>query len=101
MEPWFNDQLQPKIIANNGKITVQFNDERYRYYMDSLNTNRVLLNSFPSELRNQITEKPFSSEFKQEVGSYLSQVASYFNKHGWENKLVFNSPIDEPNTKED
>jgi hypothetical protein len=33
--------------------------------------------------------------------SYLSQVESYFEKHGWKNRLVFNSPVDEPNTKED
>lgn len=101
MEPWFNDQLQPKIIVNDGKVTVQFNDERYKYYMDSLNTNRVLLNSYPSELRNQLSSKPFSPEFKQEAGSYLSQVADYFKKHGWEDRLVFNSPIDEPGSKED
>ncbi|HEX5555363.1 MAG TPA: glycoside hydrolase domain-containing protein [Chitinophagaceae bacterium] len=101
MEPWFNDQLQPRIAVHNGKVTVQFNDERYKYYMDSLNTNRVLLNSYPSALKKQITSKQFSPEFRQVVGSYLSQVASYFKDHGWKDRLVFNSPIDEPNTKED
>lgn len=101
MEPWFNDQLQPKVIVHNEKVTVQFNDERYRYYMDSLRTNRVLLNSYPSELKRQIMVKEFSPEFRKMVGSYLTQVASYFEKHGWKDKLVFNSPIDEPDSKED
>lgn len=101
MEPWFNDQLQPKVIVHHEKITVQFNDERYRYYMDSLKTNRVLLNSYPSELKRQIMVKEFSPEFRKMVGSYLTQVASYFEKHGWKDKLVFNSPIDEPDSKED
>jgi hypothetical protein len=101
MEPWFNDQLQPAIIVHNEQVTVQFNDERYRYYMDSLHTNRVLLNSFPSELKEQISSKEFSPAFKQIVSSYLSQVASYFKRNGWEDRLVFNSPIDEPNTKAD
>lgn len=101
MEPWFNDQLQPKVIVHNEKVTVQFNDERYRYYMDSLKTNRVLLNSYPSELKRQIMVKEFSPEFRKMVGSYLTQVASYFEKHGWKDKLVFNSPIDEPDSKED
>lgn len=100
MEPWFNDQLQPEIVVSNGKVVVSFNDERYKFYMDSLNTKRVLLSSYPSELRKGVTSKPFSPIFRQEVSSYIQQVASYFRKHSWEKRLVFNSPIDEPDSKE-
>lgn len=99
MEPWFNDQLQPEIIVSNGKVVVSFNDERYKYYMDSLNTKRVLLSSYPSGLSKGVTSKPFSPVFRQEVSSYIQQVASYFRRHGWEKRLVFNSPIDEPDSK--
>jgi hypothetical protein len=33
--------------------------------------------------------------------NYFSKVESYFEENGWENKLVFNSPIDEPNSKQE
>jgi hypothetical protein len=101
MEPWFNDQLQPEITVSGGNIEVKFNDTRYEYFMNKLHTNRVLLNTFPSGLKKQITDEHFSAGFNKKIKSYLSQVESYFKKHGWKDHLVFNSPIDEPNTKED
>lgn len=101
MEPWFNDQLEPETTVNGDKVEVRFNDARYQYYMDKLKTNRVLLESIPSRLAKQITDEPFSKGFNNKVKSYLSQVEDYFEKHGWKDRLVFNSPIDEPNTQQD
>jgi hypothetical protein len=101
MEPWFNDMLLPEIVVNGKKVEVKFDDERYDYYMNTLNTKRVLLNAFPGSLRRQVDEEPFSKEFNQKVQSYLSQVEKYFRKNGWKDRLVFNSPIDEPRTEED
>lgn len=101
MEPWFNDQLEPEATLKGNKVEVKFNDARYQYYMDKLKTNRVLLESMPSGLRRQITDEPFSKGFNDKVKSYLSQVTDYFQKHGWKDRLVFNSPIDEPNTQQD
>jgi hypothetical protein len=101
MEPWFNDQLQPETIVNGDKVEVKFNDARYQYYMGKLKTNRVLLNAYPSSLKRQIKDEQFSAGFNKKVKSYLSQVESYFKKHGWKDHLVFNSPIDEPNTRQD
>lgn len=101
MEPWFNDQLQPEIVVKNDKVEVKFNDARYEYYMNKLKTSRVLLDAFPSSFKKQIGEEKFSPAFNQKVKSYISQVYAYFKQHGWQDHLVFNSPIDEPNTKEE
>ncbi len=101
MEPWFNDQLEPEIVLHDANIEVAFNAPRYHYYMDNLKTKRVLLEAFPSGLRNLIKSEKFSSTFNQKVVDYLSQVEAYFTAHGWKERLVFNSPIDEPNTKLD
>lgn len=101
MEPWFNDQLEPKVTVNGDKIDVAFDDARYDYYLNNLKSKRVLLEAYPSELKKQIRDQEFSRTFNTKIKSYLSQVESYFDKHGWKDRLVFNSPIDEPNTKED
>lgn len=101
MEPWFNDPLEPEVSVQGDKVEVKFDEAKYQYYMNKLKTKRVLLHAFPSALRRQIKAEPFSREFNEKVGSYLAQIESYFDKHGWKDKLVFNSPIDEPNTKED
>jgi hypothetical protein len=101
MEPWFNDQLEPKVTTSGDNISVTFDDARYDYYMNKLKSNRVLLETFPSVLKRQIKDEQFSASFNKKLKSYLSQVESYFSKHGWSDRLVFNSPIDEPNTKED
>jgi len=101
MEPWFNDMLLPDIEVTGGKVEVKFDDEKYKYYMNGLGTKRVLLNAFPGSLSKQISSAPFSEEFITYVQSYLSQVEGYFEKNGWKERLVFNSPIDEPRSKED
>jgi hypothetical protein len=101
MEPWFNDQLLPTIDVKGDKIVVKFDDARYQYYLNKLHSNRVLLDAFPSSLKAKISDAPFSASFNVKVKSYLSQVANYFEKNGWKDKLVINSPIDEPNTKEE
>ena len=96
MEPWFNDMLDPKAELKDGKVVLTFDHERYLYYMNKLKTKRVLFNSFPGSLRRQISAAQFSPEYNAIVKSYLSQIEAYFTKNGWHDRLVFNSPIDEP-----
>lgn len=100
MEPWFNDMLTPGVTVTDGNVEVSFDDRRYRYYMNELQTKRVLLHAFPGSLRRQISAEPFTEDFNRIVGSYLSQVEHYFEVNGWKDRLVFNSPIDEPRSKE-
>ena len=101
MEPWFNDQLAPAITMNGNNVQVKFDDGRYDYYLNKLKSNRVLLETMPHELSREIKDKEFSKAYNDKVKSYLSQVKAYFDKNGWKHALVFNSPIDEPNTKEE
>jgi hypothetical protein len=101
MEPWFNDQLAPRIAVEGDNVNVSFDDARYDYYLNKLKSNRVLLETFPGDLEKLVKDEEFSSAFNKKVMSYLAQVKTYFEKHGWKDKLVFNSPIDEPNSKED
>lgn len=100
MEPWFNYPLEPEITVDGGRVEVAFDDEIYRYYLDELETKRVLLEAHPSELEDHFEGQTFSDAHRQAVTTYLSEVESYFEQHGWEDRLVFNSPIDEPNTRE-
>lgn len=101
MEPWFNDMLLPEVKLVDNKVQVIFQDERYRYYMNTLKTKRVLLNSNPGGLRALSGREQFNDAFGNAVKSYISQVYTYFKKNGWEKRLVFNSPIDEPGSLED
>lgn len=101
MEPWFNDMLTPEVELKGEKVHVTFDHDRYLYYMNTLQTKRVLLNAFPGNLRRLMTAEPFSGEYNRIVKSYLSQVESYFDKNQWHDRLVFNSPIDEPRSLED
>jgi hypothetical protein len=101
MEPWFNDMLTPEVEVKGNKVTLKFNDERYKYYMNELKTKRVLLHAYPGNLRRQIKAEPFSPEFKKIVQTYLSQIEAYFRKNGWQDRLVYNSPIDEPRSLEE
>jgi hypothetical protein len=101
LETWFNEPLVPELTLKGENVELKFNDQRYDYYMNKLKTKRVILESGPHELVSQIKTEPFSPTFNKIVKSYLTAVDSYFRKNGWTDRLVFNSPIDEPNTKKD
>jgi hypothetical protein len=45
--------------------------------------------------------REISAETAQLVKSYLRQVYEYYRQNGWLDRLVFNSPIDEPNSAEE
>jgi len=101
METWFNDPLVPEIKVNGDNIELKFNDERYDFYMNKKKTKRVIFKTAPNELVSLVKAEPFSDEYNKKVTVYLKAVESYFRKNGWIDRLVFNSPIDEPNTRQD
>lgn len=100
MEPWFNESLQPEVELASGGARVKFDDEAYDLYMNRWKTKRVILEAAPSTLTRGVRAPEFSEEFNRLLKAYLSQTFDYFKKNGWLNRLVFNSPIDEPNTAE-
>ncbi len=100
MEPWFNPLLQPEIeVGPAGRIDLHFDDELYQQYMVVWKTKRVVFEAVPGNLMKGIRDDPWSDEAASRVKQYVSQVASYFRSHGWLDRLIFNSPIDEPNTR--
>jgi hypothetical protein len=101
MEPWFNEPLQPQIKESGGAVKLSFDPEAYDLYMKQWKTKRVILESAPGGLIRRSGSAEISPETAQLVKSYLIQVRDYYSKNGWLDRLVFNSPIDEPNTAEE
>jgi len=101
METWQNDPLVPEVFVKGENVELKFNDARYDAYLNKLKTKRVILEVNPHNLVGQIAAEPFSAAFNEKVTAYLKAVESYFKKNGWVDRLVFNSPIDEPNSKKD
>lgn len=98
MEPWFNQSLQPEIEEAGEEVRVSFDEEAYDQYLNKWKAKRVILEAAPSELTRRSKDPQFSEPFNRRIRSYLRQTAEYFRRHGWLHRLVFNSPIDEPNT---
>lgn len=96
MEPWFNEPLQPQIKVTGNDVLLGFDREAYDLYMNQWHTKRVILETAPSEV--MAGAPAFSPEANQRIQSYLRQVFDYYRKNGWLNRLVLNSPIDEPNS---
>jgi hypothetical protein len=101
METWGNDPLIPDLTVKGENVELKFNDARYDYYLNKLKTKRVIFDAGPHNLVRNIAEEPFSTDFNKIVKAYLKNIEAYFTKNGWKDRLVFNSPIDEPNNKKD
>jgi hypothetical protein len=101
MEPWFNRLLEPEVeLRPDGEVEATFDLELYRLHLDTWKHRRVVLEAAPGTLMRRIQAEPFSDEFRRILGSYLRQTVDFFRQHGWRERLVLNSPIDEPNTAE-
>jgi len=101
MEPWFNRLLQPEIKrGSDGLVQLEFDDDLYEYYFEQLKTKRVILEAAPGEIRGAGRSSDFSSKVIEDTKSYIAQTVSYFRANGWLDRLIFNSPIDEPNTEQ-
>ncbi len=96
MEPWFNEALQPEIKVVDAKPVLHFDEQAYDLYMNQWKTKRVILESAPGELIGE--NGSYTEEAAARVRVYVKGVADYYKAHGWLNRLVFNSPLDEPNT---
>jgi hypothetical protein len=101
MEPWFNEPLQPQINVSGNDVTLSFDAAAYDLYMNQWNTKRVILEAAPGRLIRGARSGEISSETAQLVKSYLGQVRDYYRQNGWLDRLVLNSPIDEPNTAQE
>lgn len=100
MEPWFNELLEPQIERIGGQIRVTFDRAAYERYLKDWKSKRVVLEAAPGRLRRMLEGEPFSDVFNRQARSYIAQVVAWFRENGWLDRLVFNSPIDEPNTAE-
>jgi Glycoside hydrolase 123, catalytic domain/Glycoside hydrolase 123 N-terminal domain len=98
MEPWFNEPLKPQIKESGGRVVLGFDREAYDLYMNHWKTKRVILEAAPSELVGGANPPAFSGEANRRILSYLKQVCDYYRSNGWLHRLVFNSPIDEPDS---
>jgi hypothetical protein len=101
METWFNDPLVPSITIKGEKLDVKFNDQRYDQYLNRRKIKRVILETVPHEIAGQAGNDHFTDATIRLVKQYLTAVEAYFRKNGWSDRLVFNSPVDEPNTKKE
>jgi beta-lactamase class A len=96
MQSWFNEPLQPQIEVSGDSVVLTFDREAYDLYMNQWHTKRVILEAAPSDALAGAPE--FSPDAGRRVRSYLSQTVDFYRKNGWLDRLVFNSPIDEPNS---
>ncbi|MDQ2775137.1 MAG: DUF4091 domain-containing protein [Acidobacteriota bacterium] len=101
MEPWFNEELRPRIAGDGDEVKLSFDEGAYTLYLDQLKTKKVILEAAPKQLTQDTRFTAFSEAGNKRVKSYLTQVVAYYRAHGWLDRLILNSPIDEPNTAQD
>jgi hypothetical protein len=101
MEPWFNEPLQPQIKVSGDAVTLSFDAAAYDLYMKQWKTKRVILESAPRAVFRRSRSDELTPETAQLAKSYLKQVSDYYRNNGWLDRLVFNSPIDEPDNAHD
>jgi Domain of unknown function (DUF4091) len=104
LEPWFTDALTPYVeVSPQGSLTIEFDEDRFHRYLgkrDGL-TRMVVLPAPKVLLDEAVSPIPFMSPlYRDVVKKYLTKVKEYLESHGWLDRLIINSPIDEPNSRE-
>jgi hypothetical protein len=96
-DPTFID-LGVKGRVEEGEYVLEWTDPELEELLATCGQTRFALGASPPGLsREGLTEE----EHRAHVHSYLAQATSHAREAGWENRLVFLAPVDEPQSKEE
>jgi hypothetical protein len=102
IQPWFNTLIQPEYENRGGQLKLSWpNLEWEKHFLGQQAYRRVTFPALPRELEHAMTEEEkFTPEFKRKVKDWVGGIWEHYKQNGWESKVSFFAPVDEPNTLE-
>ncbi len=101
-QPWFNPLIQPEYVDKGGNLELSWpNPEWEKHFLGQQAYRRVTFPALPRELEHAMTgEDKFTPEFNSKVKAWVGGIWEHYKQNGWESKVSFFAPVDEPNTIE-
>jgi hypothetical protein len=101
IQPWFNPLLQPEMKEQGGQIVLDWPNGKWeRHFLTRPAYQRVTFSAAPESMENLPQAEKFTPEFNRKIRDWVGGIYEHYKKNGWQDKLTFFGPLDEPNTRE-
>ncbi|HLA38738.1 MAG TPA: DUF4091 domain-containing protein, partial [Candidatus Glassbacteria bacterium] len=101
IQPWLNPLIQPEYeeTADGLKLSWPL-PEQEKHYLSHPAYRRVTFPAAPRELENRSENEKFTPAFYRKIRDWVGGIWEHYRQNGWQDKLTFFGPVDEPNSKE-
>jgi Glycoside hydrolase 123, catalytic domain/Glycoside hydrolase 123 N-terminal domain len=102
IQPWFNPLIQPEQTpATGGGIEINWPNKKWEeHFLSHPAYKRVTFPAAPPGLGHGYEGEKFGIEFNKNVRDWVGGILEHYKKNGWQDKLTFFGPVDEPNSLE-
>ena len=101
IQPWFNPLIQPEYKDKGDNIEIYWPNNKWEHHFLSHPTyKRVTFSAAPPFMEHMPEEEKFTPEFNQKIKDWVGGIFRHYKENGWEDKLTFFCPLDEPNSRE-
>ncbi|MFC2076962.1 glycoside hydrolase domain-containing protein [candidate division KSB1 bacterium] len=102
VQPWFNPLLQPECREVGDDLELRWNNQKWeKHLLDHPAYKRVTFSAAPDFMDHLPPEERFTPTFNRKIKKYVGAIYEHYRDNGWENKLTFFGPLDEPKTRSD
>jgi len=102
IQPWINPFLQPECEDKGDHLKITWPDKKWeRHFLSHPAYKRVTFSAAPDFMERLPRKKRFTPEFNAKIKEWVGAIYKHYKKNGWEDKLSFFGPLDEPNTLAD
>ncbi|HUU27556.1 MAG TPA: glycoside hydrolase domain-containing protein [archaeon] len=101
IQPWINPLLQPEVKDKDGRLELSWPDKKWEnHFLSHPAYKRVTFSAEPPTMRRLPDEEKFTDQFNQKIKDWVGGIYRHYQENGWEKKLTFFGPVDEPNSRE-
>ena len=101
IQPWLNPLIQPEYEETPDGLKLSWpHPEQEKHYLSHPAYRRVTFPAAPRELENRSENEKFTPAFDRKIRDWVGGIWEHYRQNGWQDKLTFFGPVDEPNSKE-
>ncbi|MBW7997619.1 MAG: DUF4091 domain-containing protein [Candidatus Glassbacteria bacterium] len=100
IQPWFNPLIQPEYEDKGDRLELSWPNLHWeKHFLAQEAYRRVTFPALPREMERSLgEEEKFTPEFKRKVRDWVGGIWEHYKQNGWQSKVSFFAPVDEPNT---
>jgi hypothetical protein len=102
VQPWSNPLIMPESRETADSLTLSWPNSKWeQHFLNHPAYRRITFPVTPRELERRAEHEKFTPAFDRKVRDWVGGIYEHYRQNGWQKKLTFFGPVDEPSTREE